>query len=136
TSAEPDRGDRPGGGEGTDGVSSQPLEGSLEVRVGLRLDRAMRARLDQFARETARERGLSLDQYSDLVHADDAARQDLVDRLVVPTTSFFRHPEQFEALRRLLPDWPDPVTVWSAGCSTGQEAYSLAILLEESGRGD
>ena len=78
-------------------MTSPPLEGSLEVRVGVRLDRAMRARLDRFALEMARARGLSLEQYSELVRSDDTARQELVDRLVVPTTSFFRHPEQFEA---------------------------------------
>jgi chemotaxis protein methyltransferase CheR len=115
-------------------VTQQPLEGSLEGRVGLRLDRAMRLRLDRYAREGARARALSLADYANLVRDDDVARQDLVDRLVVPTTSFFRHPEQFEALRRMLADWPDPVTIWSAGCSSGQETYSLAILLRESGR--
>jgi len=115
-------------------VSHQPLVGSVEGRVGLRLDRAMRLRLDRYARDAARTRALSLDDYANLVRDDDAARQDLVDRLVVPTTSFFRHPEQFEALRRLLPGWPDPLTIWSAGCSSGQETYSLAILLQESGR--
>jgi chemotaxis methyl-accepting protein methylase len=115
-------------------VSSEPLEGALEGRVGLRLDRAMRARLDRCAREFAQARDLSLAEYTDLIRADDEARQALVDRLVVPTTSFFRHPEQFEALRRMLPDWRDPLTIWCAGCSSGQEAYSLAILLQESGR--
>jgi chemotaxis methyl-accepting protein methylase len=115
-------------------VSHQPLEGSLEGRVGLRIDRAMRLRLDRYVREAARTRALSLDDYANLIRDDDAARQALVDRLVVPTTSFFRHPEQFEALRRMLQGWPDPVTIWSAGCSTGQETYSLAILLQESGR--
>jgi chemotaxis methyl-accepting protein methylase len=115
-------------------VSPQRIEGSLEGRVGLRLDRAMRLRLDRYAREAARARGLSMDDYAELVRTDDAARQALVDGLVVPTTSFFRHPEQFDALGRMLPGWRDPVTIWSAGCSTGQEAYSLAILLQEAGR--
>jgi chemotaxis methyl-accepting protein methylase len=94
----------------------------------------MRLRLDRYARDAARARALSLVDYANLVRDDDSARQDLVDRLVVPTTSFFRHPEQFEALRRMLPDWPDRLTIWSAGCSSGQETYSLAILLQESGR--
>jgi chemotaxis methyl-accepting protein methylase len=119
-------------------MSLQPLEGSLEGslegRVGLRLDRAMRVRLNRYAREAAQARNLSLTEYTNLIRGDDAARQALVDQLVVPTTSFFRHPEQFEALRRMLADWRDPLTIWCAGCSTGQEAYSLAILLKESGR--
>jgi chemotaxis protein methyltransferase CheR len=115
-------------------VSSEPLEGALEGRVGLRLDRAMRVRLDRCAREFARARDLSLSDYTDLIRTDDEARQALVDRLVVPTTSFFRHPEQFAALKRMLAEWRDPLTIWCAGCSSGQEPYSLAMLLEESGR--
>ena len=117
-------------------MSLQPLEGALERRIGLRLDRAMRVRLDRYANEAARASGLSLDDYSELIRADDAARQALVDRLVVPTTYFFRHPEQFEALLRMLPEWRDPITIWCAACSTGQEAYSLAMLLYESARPD
>jgi chemotaxis methyl-accepting protein methylase len=57
-----------------------------------------------------------------------------VDTLVVPTTSFFRHPEQFDALASLMPAWGDPVVVWSAGCSIGAEPYSLAMQLHETGR--
>ena len=66
-------------------MSPQRLHGSLEGRVGLRLDRAMRLRLDRYVREAARACDLSLEAYAQLVHADDAARQALVDRLVVPT---------------------------------------------------
>jgi chemotaxis methyl-accepting protein methylase len=96
----------------------------------------MRLRLEQHAREAAGSRGLSLADYAELLRRDHGARQALVDRLLVPTTSFFRHPEQFDALRRLVPGWPGPVTIWSAGCSTGQEAYSLAMLMRESARQD
>jgi len=64
----------------------------------------------------------------------------LFDRMVaeisVRVTSFFRHPEQFHTLRtEVLPYLASfPVLkLWSAGCATGEEAYSLAILLEELG---
>ena len=64
----------------------------------------------------------------------DALRRDLV----INVTSFFRDPESFDALKasifpRLAVNRPpnDPVRIWVAGCSTGQEAYSLAILLVE-----
>jgi chemotaxis protein methyltransferase CheR len=112
------------------------FERSLEARAGIRMDRAMRERLDDHVRRVARERGISVAGYADLLDRDEAERQVLIDRLVVPTTSFFRHPEQFDALRELLRAIPGPVTVWSAGCSTGQEPYSLAMLLRESGRRD
>ncbi len=60
--------------------------------------------------------------------------------LVVGETYFFREPQQFAALREMvLPDLLHnrpldmPLQVWSAGCATGEEAYSLAILLEQEG---
>jgi chemotaxis protein methyltransferase CheR len=60
--------------------------------------------------------------------------QSLLNRVTVQETAFFRHPEHFEVLARdILPTLPQPVTIWSAGCANGQEAYSLAMLLEEQG---
>lgn len=54
----------------------------------------------------------------------------------VGVTSFFRHPEQFLLLREMVFPYLasfSMIKVWSAGCSTGEEAYSLAILLDELG---
>ena len=75
------------------------------------------------------------------VRDDAAALDDLVDELVVGETHFMRDPDQLELIRReVLPalEAPPasrgpPARVWSAGCATGEEAYSLAILLEEEG---
>jgi chemotaxis protein methyltransferase CheR len=122
-------------------VSPEPLsferfESTVSRQVGFQLDRTMRNRLERSVREAARRAGLTLEEYAEVLVRDAAARQSLVDQVVVPTTSFFRHPEQFDALQRLLPGWTDPVTIWCAACSTGQEAYSLAMLLQESGRQD
>ena len=65
----------------------------------------------------------------------DALYQDIL----ISVTSFFRDPESFEALKskvfpRLLKDRSrnDPVRLWTLGCSTGQEAYSLAIAFTEA----
>lgn len=110
------------------------LESAVEARVGLRIDRAMRHRLRQHVRDAARQRGIDPAEYAHLVGRDETVRQQLVDTLVVPTTSFFRHPEQFDALASMLPAWGDPVVAWSAGCSIGAEPYSLAMLLHETGR--
>jgi len=56
--------------------------------------------------------------------------------LPVGVTSFFRHPEQMRELREavmpFLQSFP-AVKLWCAGCATGEEAYSLAILLDEAG---
>jgi len=64
--------------------------------------------------------------------------EELLDGLVVGETYFFREPQQFESLREfVLPELlrlrplDARISVWSAGCATGEEAYSLAILLEQ-----
>jgi chemotaxis protein methyltransferase CheR len=69
------------------------------------------------------------------------AEPELLDQLVaeatVGETYFFRDPAQLEFIRRdVLPGLrAGALRVWSAGCATGEEAYSLAILLREAGLG-
>ncbi|MDD5175419.1 MAG: chemotaxis protein CheB [Sterolibacterium sp.] len=62
--------------------------------------------------------------------------QRLLTELSINVTEFFRHPEQFLRLRQevlsYLASFP-LIKVWSAGCATGEEAYSLAMLLDELG---
>jgi type IV pilus assembly protein PilK len=68
--------------------------------------------------------------------AESGAEWDaLIERLLNHETSFFRHPPSFDALRKhILPELRGArsrggrLNFWSAGCSTGQEAYSLAML--------
>ena len=64
--------------------------------------------------------------------------QHLFKELLINVTSFFRDPESFEALKkellpRLLLNKPETyvIRVWVVGCATGEEAYSIAILLRE-----
>jgi chemotaxis protein methyltransferase CheR len=70
---------------------------------------------------------------------DREAFDSLVAELTVGETYFFREPEQLAFIRRtVLPDLGARherrgVRVWSAGCASGEEAYSLAILLHETG---
>jgi chemotaxis protein methyltransferase CheR len=60
----------------------------------------------------------------------------MIDSLSTNKTSFFREVQHFEFLRRqILPELcrtRDPIRIWSAGCSSGEEPYSLAITLAES----
>jgi len=77
-------------------------------------------------------------QYLRLLHENPHELDLLFRELLIGVTNFFRDPAAFEALARhalpgLLTSHPDgaPVRVWAAGCSTGEEAYSLAIVLRE-----
>ena len=70
------------------------------------------------------------------VHPDEF--EHLFDALLIDVTSFFRDPAAWEVLReQVLPgllerrDDDAPIRVWSAGCASGQEAYSIAMALAE-----
>jgi chemotaxis protein methyltransferase CheR len=78
----------------------------------------------------------SVSQLQDKVLHDPAVFPAVLDVLTVPVSEMFRDPTYFRSLRErvvpLLRTYPS-LKVWVAGCSTGEEAYSLAILLREEG---
>ncbi|EXJ14945.1 CheR family methyltransferase [Imhoffiella purpurea] len=83
-----------------------------------------------------RHHGLnSFTDYYRLISAESEERQIAVDLLTTNETHFFREPKHFELLRDgLLAQHPRerPFRVWSAACSSGEEVYTLAMVLEES----
>lgn len=95
------------------------------------------------ARLTKRLRMLGLDGYPDycaLIEANHdagrAEREELITAITTNVTQFFREPHHFEILRSLvLPPLIERaerggrVRIWSAGCSTGQEPYSIALTI-------
>ena len=80
----------------------------------------------------------SLANYGQLLREDRSEVEALYRDLLINVTSFFRDPEMFEELReqivpQILKDRPhsEPIRIWVPGCSTGQEAYSLAMMFTE-----
>jgi chemotaxis protein methyltransferase CheR len=74
--------------------------------------------------------------YARLLDEDPAEYDLLLDALTINVTKFFRNREVWEAIgREVLPalfDRPDPdLRVWSAGCASGEEAYSVSMLLHD-----
>ncbi len=76
--------------------------------------------------------------YERLLRQSSAEVEALHQDVLIPVTRFFRDPEALAALRAaVLPRWVkdrsrgEPLRVWSLGCSTGEEAYSLAISFVE-----
>src|SRR5690242_16854566 len=70
------------------------------------------------------------------VHPDEFAK--LFDTILINVTTFFRDPDAWDFLREeVIPaavgakSSKHPIRVWSAGCASGQEAYSIAMLLCE-----
>jgi len=84
-----------------------------------------------------RELGLtSFGAYYRRIEADADERACMLDRVTTNKTQFFREPAQFEFIEKtVLPEWAGSavprrrVRAWSAGCSTGEEAYTLGAVL-------
>ena len=77
---------------------------------------------------------MTLSDYADRLDADDAELSALHDDLMIRVTTFFRDPDAFAALGRLvMPDLvkrmsaQSPIRVWVPACASGEEAYSLAM---------
>jgi two-component system, chemotaxis family, CheB/CheR fusion protein len=80
----------------------------------------------------------NMDDYFALLKRNPEELDALFREMLIHVTSFFREPETFEALRSIvLPRLlevrakNDPIRIWLPGCSTGEEAYSLAIIVTE-----
>ncbi|MFK7882233.1 chemotaxis protein CheB [Roseobacter sp.] len=79
----------------------------------------------------------SHEDYTQFCRVNPNAVDALFKDLLISVTRFFRDKSEFEALRELLPSLLEkkptsPFRVWIAGCATGEEAYSIAILLSEA----
>ena len=76
--------------------------------------------------------------YLKFLRIDKAEQEALFLDVIIPVTSFFRDPKTFQALTDIV--FPgilknkvsdDPIRIWIAGCSTGEEAFSIAISLHQ-----
>ncbi|HLI63693.1 MAG TPA: protein-glutamate O-methyltransferase CheR, partial [Terriglobales bacterium] len=119
--------------------------GYVQESCGIVLDQSKAYLLETRLGGLVREAGAS--GFSDLFHKlktdlSNTLRSKVVDAITTNETSFFRDSAPFELLRhKLLPELidrrsqggvrPIPIRIWSAGCSTGQEVYSVGIVLKE-----
>jgi chemotaxis protein methyltransferase CheR len=110
--------------------------------AGIHLSEAKKALLVGRLLRRLRAHGLdSFESYYRLVEEDAAERVRMLDCVCTNETSFFRDPRQFTFLAETaVPRWeaaamagarPRRIRAWSAGCSTGEEPYSLAMALRE-----
>ncbi len=80
----------------------------------------------------------SYKEYTEVILRDGAELQKLKETLTVNVTELFRNPETYEVFSRtVLPELiksradDSTIKIWSAGCSNGEEPYSIAIMLRE-----
>ncbi len=121
--------------------SSRILAGLLEARTGQQLTMNRRWRIETALSALLRERGIStLDELITILvmGKEPGLSNEVVEALLNNETYFFRDRSPFDLLaRHALPELAKKrhskrrVRIWSAGCSTGQEVYSLAMLFAE-----
>ncbi|MFP7493788.1 protein-glutamate O-methyltransferase CheR [Terribacillus saccharophilus] len=77
--------------------------------------------------------------YSQAISSDGALLEEFLDRMTINVSEFYRNYQRWEVLeRRILPELlmkKKPLKIWSAACSTGEEPYTLAILLDRLANG-
>src|SRR5215212_9150060 len=118
----------------------QSLLDQVRGRSGIDFSRyrqpTIRRRLQRRMADTGQD---TVEQYSQYLRRHPEEYERLVSSFLIKVTDFFRDPELFDYIgQRLLPDLIDDarsrgneLRIWSAGCATGEEAYSLAILFAD-----
>ncbi|GAB6042419.1 CheR family methyltransferase [Endothiovibrio diazotrophicus] len=116
----------------------QVIQGLFQVISGIRLPLEKKPMVAGRLAKRLRHHGLAdFTEYAAMVTDahHEAELQRMVDLLTTHETYFFREPKHFDLLREeILPQWPAdrPCRVWSAACSTGEESYSLAMVLADT----
>jgi chemotaxis protein methyltransferase CheR len=115
------------------------IRGLIESRSGILFDDSRERFFSARVREHVESRKLS--HGTDLIRLiqnSNVEYDSLLQRLLTQETAFFRYPSVFDALeKKVLPElqtrkfWENPrsLRIWSAGCATGEEAYSIAMTV-------
>ncbi|HEY6944506.1 MAG TPA: protein-glutamate O-methyltransferase CheR [Candidatus Acidoferrum sp.] len=134
--------ERQGPGHGLSEHELSEIRMLIEERTGICFDESRERFFSTRVREHLRAKGLQ--RGTDLLRSmrkSNVEYEALLERLLTQETSFFRYPGVYEAFeKRVLPElhvkkfWKNPRTlrIWSAGCSTGEEPYSIAITIADS----
>jgi chemotaxis protein methyltransferase CheR len=117
----------------------KPLEQALAARFGWQTGAAWRDALVAAIDKKAGKLGLDKLAYCRMAIKSAAELESLAELIANSETRFFREPDQFEALRQaVIPQIVQhrakdkKLNLWSAACSTGEEAYSVAMLVKEA----
>jgi len=120
------------------------LSDFIESNLGVKMPPAKKTLLESRLQKRVRALHLnSFSDYCDYVFSPEGMKDELIhmiDLVTTHKTEFFREAEQFDFLiRSALPDLvinyhsgiKEPFVIWSAGCSTGEEPYTIAMVLNE-----
>lgn len=106
----------------------------LDIDLSLYKEAQMKRRLTSLRNK----RGYNnFDTYFKALQEDEDLREEFVDRITINVSEFYRNPRRWDVLReKVFPNLIEnnrrkKLQIWSAACSTGEEPYSLAIMLTE-----
>ena len=103
---------------------------------GVDLSQYKRAQMERRVRTWTQRRGTpELAEYGKRLRKDPEELDAFLDRVTINVSHLWRHEDQFEALRRsILPELAPKgrIRIWSAGCSYGAEAYTIAAVCRET----
>ena len=112
----------------------------IYAESGITFTPTNRSILESRLKERLRERNVaSVTVYLDKIKSDKEELKGFLDSVTTNLTRFFRNQAQFDALEKhVIPEItnkikkiPSTIKIWSAGCSTGEEPYTIAMLLSE-----
>lgn len=107
--------------------------------TGLDLESYKERQMERRIRQLVKRKNLDFRSFYAELAGNEAAKEDFLNYLTINTSGFFRDEHIYaylagEALNNLLKKY-DRINIWSAGCSTGEEPYTLSIILHELGAG-
>src|SRR3974390_628935 len=131
--------ERHGAGHGLSEHELSEIRMLIEERTGIHFDDSRERFFSTRVREHMHAKGFGRGiELLRAIRKSNVEYETLLEKLLTQETTFFRYPAVFEAFeKRVLPElharkfWNNPRTlrVWSAGCSTGEEPYSIAITI-------
>ena len=112
------------------------ITGLLYEHAGIRMREGKEGLVRSRLAKRLRKLGLpDFDAYLSHVESEPSRAEfaEMIDALTTNKTSFLREVSHFDFLRdEVFPTLTGPVRIWSAGCSSGEEPYTLSMLLQES----
>ena len=104
----------------------------INIDLSLYNERQMKRRINSFI---TRSRHDNYNGFYQALTADMELRNRFINFITINVTEFFRNPTQWKKLKEeiipRLTECQQPLRIWSSACSTGEEPYSVAMLLSE-----
>lgn len=106
----------------------------IKQKLGIHLNLYKEAQMKRRITSLRNKRGFkTFPSYYAALNNDDVLLNEFIDRLTINVSEFYRNPKRWDVLKdKILPlliNKKNHITIWSAACSTGEEPYSLAMVL-------